>query len=48
MMRYPDKTIYRGEWRNDKKCGVGELITAENDEKGFRYIGEFYDDKKDG
>ena len=42
MMRYNNKSIYRGDWRRDKWNGEGVLIK----ESGERYEGGFVEGRR--
>lgn len=42
--KYPDNSVYTGEWKNNKREGKGTY----QDKDGARYEGEWLEDKKDG
>ncbi len=47
-MIYANGEIYEGEWKDDKRCGKGELYHQSLYSKSYSYTGEWVDDKLNG
>ncbi len=43
--KYSNGSVYEGQWKSDKRHGVGVLY---DERRGFRYDGEWADDKYEG